>query len=148
MVGFGIDFGTTNSVAAAFNGREVTPFVDDNNLPHPSVVWYKGSDLIEVGRTAKDQIKNFENTPGNKFVRSIKSQIQKEDEFNIFGKPKYTWQVASEIFHFLKEDVKKRYHNFPTLEEAVVTVAVYFNGRQRRAIRKAAEMADITIEPI
>lgn len=61
MVGFGIDFGTTNSVAAAFNGREVTPFVDDNNLPHPSVVWYKfvkdvmeplvALDLIETEKT-------------------------------------------------------------------------------------------------
>lgn len=146
MVGFGIDFGTTNSVAAAFNGREVTPFVDDIKLPHPSVVWYQGDSQPIVGRKAKDQIRDFENTPGNKFIRSIKSQIQKEEEFEIFGKPKYTWQVAREIFRFLKEDAKTRYRNFPAINEAVVTVPLYFNGRQRRAIRKAAEMAGISVK--
>lgn len=146
MVGFGIDFGTTNSVAAAFNGRELTPFVDPNNLPHPSVIWYKGDDKPIVGRAAKDQIRYLENTPGNKFIRSIKSQIQKEEEFEIFGKSYYTWQVASEIFRFLKEDVKHRYENYPDITEAVVTVPLYFNGRQRRAIRKAAESAGITIK--
>jgi len=146
MVGFGIDFGTTNSVAAAFNGREVTSFVDDKNLPHPSVIWYQGDSPPIVGRKAKDQIRAFENTHGNKFIRSIKSQIQKKEEFNIFGKPKYTWQVASEIFRFLKEDAEKRYRNFPVIKEAVVTVPLYFNGRQRRAIRTAAEIAEITIK--
>lgn len=146
MVGFGIDFGTTNSVAAVFNGREVTPFVDNNNLPHPSVIWYRGDSQPIIGRKAKDQIRDFENTAGNKFIKSIKSQIQKEEEFEIFGKPKYTWQVASEIFRFLKEDAQSRYRNFPTLKEAVVTVPLYFNGKQRRAIRKAAELAGITVK--
>ncbi|MBD2565129.1 MULTISPECIES: Hsp70 family protein [Nostoc] len=146
MVGFGIDFGTTNSVAAAFNGEELTSFVDKEGLPHPSIVWYRGDSQPIVGRNAKDQIKDFQNTPGNKIIRSIKSQIQQEEEFEIFGKSKYTWQVASEIFRFLKEDVKTRYANFPAIEEAVVTVPLYFNGRQRRAIRKAAEMAGVTIK--
>lgn len=146
MVGFGIDFGTTNSVAAAFNGRELTPFVDPNNLPHPSVVWYKGDSKPIVGRKAKDRIRDLENTPGNKFIRSIKSQIQKEEEFEIFGKSHYSWQVGSEIFRFLKEDVKNRYNNYPDITEAVVTVPLYFNGRQRRAIRKAAGRAGITVK--
>ncbi|GJD22897.1 hypothetical protein RIVM261_078530 [Rivularia sp. IAM M-261] len=146
MVGFGIDFGTTNSVVAAFNGREVTPFVDKNNLPHPSIIWYQGNPYPTVGREAKDRIRDFENIPGNKFVKSIKSQLQKEEEFEIFGKPKYTWQVASEIFRFLKEDAKNRYPKFPRIEEAVVTVPLYFNGRQRRAIRKAAELAEIEVK--
>jgi molecular chaperone DnaK len=146
MVGFGIDFGTTNSVAAAFNGRQVTPFVDNNNLPHPSVIWYQGNSKPIVGRNAKERIRDLENTPGNKFIRSIKSQIHQEEEFEIFGQRKYTWQVASEIFHFLKEDVESRYDNFPSIEEAIVTVPLYFNGRQRGAIRKAAERAGITVK--
>lgn len=146
MVGFGIDFGTTNSVAAAFNGRKVTAFVAKDKLPHPSVLWYNGGAQPIVGRQAKDQIKNYENTPGNKFIRSIKSQIQKEEEFEIFGKHYYTWQVASEIFHFLKENTKAEYKNFPDIADAVVTVPLYFNGRQRRAIRKAAERAGIRVK--
>ena len=59
MVGFGIDFGTTNSVAAAFNGEKTIPFLDSDNRPHPSVLWYQGSTKPIVGREAKDQIKNF-----------------------------------------------------------------------------------------
>jgi molecular chaperone DnaK len=146
MVGFGIDFGTTNSVAAVFNGREVTSFVDSNDLPHPSVIWYQGDSQPTVGREAKERIRDFENTPGNKFIKSIKSQIHKEEEFEIFGKSKYTWQIASEIFRFLKQDARNRYQSFPAIEEAVVTVPLYFNGRQRRAIRKAAEIAGIAVK--
>jgi molecular chaperone DnaK len=146
MVGFGIDFGTTNSVAAAFNGRELTPFVDDNNLPHPSVIWYQGDFHPIVGRAAKDRIRDYENTPGNKFIKSVKSQIYKDEEFEIFGRPKYTWQVASEIFKFLKEDAQTRYPNFPAIKDAVVTVPLYFNGRQRKEIRKAAEIAGIKVK--
>lgn len=146
MAGFGIDFGTTNSVAATFNGRKVTAFISKDKLPHPSVLWYRGNSQPVVGRQAKEQIKNYENTPGNKFIRSIKSQIQKEEEFEIFGKPYYTWQVASEIFRFLKESAKAEYKNFPDMTEAVVTVPLYFNGRQRRAIRKAAERAGIQVK--
>lgn len=146
MVGFGIDFGTTNSVAAVFNGRTVTPLVGNDGLPHPSVIWYQGDSQPTVGREAKARIRDFENTPGNKFIKSIKSQIQKEEEFEIFGKSKYTWQVASEIFRFLKEYDKNKHPNFPAIEEAVVTVPLYFNGRQRRSIRKAAEMAGIAVK--
>ncbi len=71
---------------------------------------------------------------------------QKEEEFEIFGKPKYTWQVASEIFQFLKKDAQSRYGNFPVLQEAVITVPLYFTGKQRRAIRKAAELAGINVK--
>jgi len=145
-MGFGIDFGTTNSVAAVFNGEELTAFVDPNNLPHPSVLWYKGEPQPIVGREAKKRIKDFGNTPGNKFITSIKSQIHKQEEFEIFGKPYYTWQFASEIFRFLKEDAKERYPGYPDMMEAVVTVPLYFNGKQRKAIRKAAERAGIAVK--
>jgi molecular chaperone DnaK len=146
MVGFGIDFGTTNSVASAFDGRELTTFVDNNNLPHPSVLWYRGEGRPAVGREAKDRIKDFGNTPGNQFIRSIKSRIQQETEFEIFGKYYYTYQIAGEIFRFLREDAHDRYPVYPKINEAVVTIPLYFNGQQRKAIRKAAEVAGIFIK--
>ena len=148
MVGFGIDFGTTNSVAAAFNGRKVTPFTDNNKLPHPSVIWYRGDGKPIVGRKAKDKIRELGNVPGNQFIKSIKSQIEKEEEFEIFGKPYYTWQIASEIFSFLKDYIanNKQYKGFPDLDEAVVTIPLKFTGRQRKSIRKAAQKAGIRVK--
>jgi len=146
MVGFGIDFGTTNSVASAFDGRKLRSFVGKDKLPHPSILWYKGDGNPVVGREAKDKIKDFGNTPGNQFIRSIKSRVQQETEFEIFGKYHYTWQIAGEIFRFLKEDAQDRYPAYPKMNEAVVTIPLYFNGQQRKAIRKAAEVAGIFIK--
>lgn len=146
MVGYGIDFGTTNSVAAAFDGRKITTFVDDSKLPHPSVVWYN-NDFTRpiVGRKAKENIKTYGKTPGNLFIKSIKSKLHQEEEFEIFGQTYPTWQVASEIFNFLKSDAKNR-KSGDEIEEAVVTVPLDFTGRQRRKIRQPAEDAGIAIK--
>jgi molecular chaperone DnaK len=148
MVGFGIDFGTTNSVVAAFDGRSLTRFVDHNQLPHPSVVWYSHDfPQPQVGRNAKMNLKSYANTPGNHFVRSIKSHLQHEEPFEIFGKVYAPWQVASEIFRFLREDVKSQDLGYAAdFHDAVVTIPVYFTGKQRQAIRKAAEKAGIAIK--
>jgi molecular chaperone DnaK (HSP70) len=43
-VGFGIDFGTTNSVVSAYDGRKITSFTDNQGLPHPSVLWFQNGD--------------------------------------------------------------------------------------------------------
>ena len=146
MIGFGIDFGTTNSVAAAFDGRELTSFVDNNGRPHPSVLWYRGSEKPIIGRKAKDKLRDFGNIPGNQFIKSIKSQIKQETEIEIFGNNYHTWQVASEIFSFLKEDAQRGYPGYPEIQEAVVTIPLYFNGQQRKAIRQAADNANIFVK--
>lgn len=146
MVGFGIDFGTTNSVAAAFDGRRVTPFVDSNNLPHPSVVWYnKDFPKPVIGRGAKEKIKVYGKTPGNVFIKSVKSKLEKEESFEIFGKYHTACEVASEIFRFLKEDIQTR-ETDDELTEAVVTVPLDFTGKQRQKIRSAAEKVGIAIK--
>lgn len=146
MVSYGIDFGTTNSIVAAFDGRKTTSFLDDKKLPHPSIIWYQGDKKPIVGRQAKDQFKALGNSPGNYFIKSIKSQIEQEEAFEIFGKPRKPWQIASEIFSFLKGDIATRYKGFPEVKEAVITVPLYFNGKQRRAIRQAAEEAGIGVK--
>ncbi|MGB3312334.1 MAG: Hsp70 family protein [Nodosilinea sp.] len=146
-VGFGIDFGTTNSVVSAYDGRSLTSFMDNKGLPHPSVIWFRGDGEEKiVGREAKDNIKSHGNMPGNKFITSIKSKIQNQEEVEIFGRPYYNWQIASEIFNFLRRDTKSRFTQFPEISEAVVTVPLYFGGRQRQAIRQASEKAGIRVK--
>ena len=59
MKGFGIDFGTTNSLIAYFNpeiAQEPGAFMDAGR-PHPSLVWYKpDSNQPVVGWEARKQM--------------------------------------------------------------------------------------------
>ena len=51
---FGLDFGTTNSLLSIIvNGKPI--YLLDGDRPHPSVVWYRGSDTI-VGRKAREHL--------------------------------------------------------------------------------------------
>ena len=50
---FGLDFGTTNSLAALVVRNQVQALTNEaDGKPHPSVVWYRGSDIV-VGRDAR-----------------------------------------------------------------------------------------------
>lgn len=146
MNGYGIDFGTTNSVAARCDGRSgrTLPFKDrKTNLPHASVVWFQG-DHVVVGREAKFQIKEFAGVPGNAFVTSVKRKLGKNHNFSIFGERKAACAVASEIFRFLRQQAKTEYGD--DLENVLLTVPVYFDGVARSELRDAANSAGIEIK--
>src|SRR5207245_3970715 len=84
MKGYGIDFGTTNSVVAMCDGttERVRAYTDrSNNLPHPSVVWYRG-DQVVVGREAKTNLKGFADVTGNAFVPSVKRKLGQEHSYS------------------------------------------------------------------
>lgn len=53
---FGLDFGTTNSLLSVI-GRDGRPIhlVDQRGRPHPSVVWYRGGEVV-VGRKARENL--------------------------------------------------------------------------------------------
>lgn len=144
--GFGIDFGTTNSVAArsdAATGRTL-PFTDrETNLPHPSVVWYRGNQVV-VGKEAKHQLKGFADEAGNAFVRSIKRKLGRDSGVTVFGERKEAYEIAAEIFRFLRQQAKDNYDY--DLENVVLTVPVRFEGTAREDLRKAANAAGIEIK--
>ena len=57
---FGIDFGTTNSLAAVSVGGKVLPLLDQvSRRPHPSVIWYRGANTL-VGREARQHLDSTE----------------------------------------------------------------------------------------
>lgn len=144
--GFGIDFGTTNSVAArsdSSTGRTL-PFTDqETNLPHPSVVWYRGEQVV-VGKEAKHQLKGFADEAGNTFIRSIKRKLGRDSGVTVFGERKEAHEIAAEIFRFLRRQAKNSY-GFD-LENVVLTVPVKFEGTAREDLRKAANAAGIEIK--
>ena len=79
--GFGIEFGTTNSVVAVCNTniQRIEKLTNPStNLPHPSVVWYGLDRAPIVGEEAKRNILRYENAPSNQFVKSIKRRLGKD----------------------------------------------------------------------
>lgn len=142
-IGYGIDFGTTNSLLSFHDGRETFSFKDGEGLPHPSVVWFHG-DNVFVGREAKKNIHRYGDTPGHTFVRSIKRQLT-GSPVSVLGGPRTPEAVAAEIFSHLKAHAEGRGLSRP-VTECVVTVPVYFDGHKRAAIRRAAQLAGIHIK--
>jgi len=146
MMGYGIDFGTTNSVAAFSDGKtgKTLALTDkSSNLPHPSVVWYRPN-VVEVGRNAKYQIREYSEVAGNAFVTSVKRKLGHDHSYDILGEPKTAWEVAADIFGHLQSHANQEYKH--QIENAVVTVPVYYDGRARRELRRAANKAGIEIQ--
>lgn len=144
-MGYGIDFGTTNSVAAFCDARtgNILPFVKDGR-PHPSVVWMRPGGQVVVGADAKARITEFAEVPGNQFLSSIKRQLGRETSFHLFGEQREPFEIASEVFRHLKNHAKQAFKH--DLAEAIVTVPVYYGGDARREIRKAADKAGVYIK--
>lgn len=142
-IGFGIDFGTTNSVVSRYdaNSARLESYLDKSNLPHPSVLWY--SDVVRAGREAKNNINAYAQTSGNVFVRSIKAKLGSGRPEMVFGKPKEPFEIAADLFRYLKNDVARDLG--PMVSEAVFTVPVNFEGKHRADIRKAAQLAGIHV---
>lgn len=152
MSAIGIDFGTTNSVmSVAFeDGNELNtqPFLDkETKLPHPSVVWFKGNDII-VGSEAKAHLNTFVDVPGNRFISSIKTNLGDHLRYDILGLEYQPYQIAGEIFKYLKNYALKEYKTFITKEisDCVVTVPISFTGNERNTLRKAANESGLHIK--
>lgn len=143
-IGFGIDFGTTNSLLSFHDGRQTFSFKDSEDLPHPSVVWFHG-DKVVVGREAKQNIHRYGDTPGHTFVRSIKRQLA-GGPVSVLGGARSPDSVASEIFRHLKSHAESRPEIRGEVAECVVTVPVYYDGHKRSAIRNAAREVGIHIK--
>jgi len=146
MKGIGIDFGTTNSIAAVFSSEtEKIRILTDKrtNLPHPSVVWYRGENII-VGREAKMNINTYAEVSGNHFERSIKRNLGKGYKASVLSEHKAAHEIAAEIFRYIRQQAADEYH--VEINEAVVTIPVKFKGFARRELRKAAAAAGIHIK--
>jgi molecular chaperone DnaK (HSP70) len=143
-IAYGIDFGTTNSVAvAATRQGTIRPLLDrETGAPHPSVVWY-GPERVVVGREAKRNMYSYENQIGHRFIRSVKKQLGRGQTLEILGDRVPTWRVASEIFRHLRAQAEET--RGEGIDEAVVTVPVLFDGLMRKDIRAAAGDAGIRV---
>lgn len=144
---FGLDFGTTNSLAATVAAGRAISYVDDEGRSHPSVVLYRGEETI-VGRRAKDQLDVSGAGVIGDAVRSPKAELGSGHAIHVAGAPREPREVVSEILRHVREQALGHPANRETrstFAEAVMTIPVNMDGRARRELRQAAADAGILV---
>jgi molecular chaperone DnaK len=142
-VGFGIDFGTTNSVIGVCEGGPTRALLDEDK-PNPSVVWFRPDGDVIVGRQAKRNLNGYSEQPGNTFVSSVKVHLGTGRSFRVAGQPKKASDVAAEVFRFLLRQAREQ-HSL-SVHDGIVTIPVDFHGQARHELRSAAEQAGFYVK--
>lgn len=136
----GIDLGTTNSLVACFrNGKaEIIPNRLGENLT-PSVVSVDSKGTVYVGRSAKERAMLYPLESASVFKRSMGA-----DREYILGDWKLrAEELSSLVLRSLKEDAEI-YLGEP-VTDAIISVPAYFNDLQRKATKRAGELAGLNI---
>ena len=137
----GIDLGTTNSAVAIWrDGKsELVPNALGEMLT-PSAVSIDETGQTWVGRAALDRLA----THPQQTVTSFKRMMGTEASVTLNKRDFSAEEMSAVILRSLADDVEAATGERP--EGAVVTVPAYFNERQRRATRRAGEIAGLKIE--
>ncbi len=161
----GIDLGTTNSVVAVMEGKEVKVIANKHgsNLTPSMVGFTEGGERL-VGQLAKRQaITNPKNTVYSikRFMGRRGSEISEERKmfpFDVTGGPEDPVRVdirgkiytPQEISAMVLQDLKETAESYlgETVEAAVVTCPAYFNDSQRQATKEAAKIAGLDVKRV
>lgn len=137
----GIDLGTTNSLVAVWKDGQanIIPNVLNKNLT-PSVVSIDENDEILVGDTAKERLI----THPNFTVANFKRFMGTTKKFQIGTYTFTPEELSSFILKRLKEDAES--YLGEEIVEAVISVPAYFNDAQRKATKRAGELAGLKVE--
>ncbi|ASV75732.1 Chaperone protein DnaK [Thermogutta terrifontis] len=158
----GIDLGTTNSVVAVMEGKEVKviPNQEGNRLT-PSVVAFTERGEILVGEPAKRQaITNPKRT-----IYSIKRFMGRRREEVKTEEAMVPYEIVGEPGEYVKVKVGDRLYTPPEISamilrklkdaaeaylghrvnKAVITVPAYFNDAQRQATKDAGQIAGLEV---
>lgn len=137
----GIDLGTTNSAVAVW--RDGRPTLIPNalgDLLTPSAISFSEHDDVLVGMAARDR----QSSHPHHTVTTFKRRMGTQSTVKINNVAYTAEDCSSLVLRSLKEDAEA-YLGEP-VTGAVVTVPAYFNERQRRATRRAGELAGLKIE--
>ncbi len=148
---FGLDFGTTNSVAAFIQRNpdkksyHAEVLTDRQGRPHPSVVWYNGADIV-VGRQAKDHMGQLGLGVFGDIVRSPKMYLGSTTGIHVGGVNRPAAEVVADVLRYVKNQaIQSAGAGDQTFDRAVLTVPVSMDGRARRELRQAALAAGIHV---
>ena len=137
----GIDLGSTNSLAAAWqDGKAVLIPNALGDFMTPSCVSLDDDGSVLVGRAARERLQTHpERTAANfkRFMGSNKGVHLGDRQF----RPE---ELSSLVLRALKADAEA-FLGQP-IEEAVITVPAYFSDAQRKATRAAGQLAGLRVE--
>ncbi|RLM94346.1 Hsp70 family protein [Haloarcula sp. Atlit-7R] len=140
----GIDLGTSNSVIATVSGGDFEILENKRgDLKTPSVVSYDwDTDQVFVGKQAANRaVSNPEDT-----IQSIKRHMGDDDTFPLGNETHRPEGISALILKKLIQDAEEQLDR--PVENAVITVPAYFSEKQRKATKKAGEIAGITVDRI
>lgn len=137
----GIDLGTTNSLVAVWKDGQgrIIPNVLNKNLT-PSVISVDENNEILVGDVAKERLITHPECTAANFKRFM-GTTKKFDLGSYSFTPE---ELSSFILKRLKEDAES--YLGETVKEAVISVPAYFNDAQRKATKRAGELAGLKVE--
>ncbi len=137
----GIDLGTTNSAAAYW--ADGAPRLIPNRLGElltPSAVGLDDDGGLLVGRPARERMASHAGLTATAFKRYMGTQHR-----ITLGRKDYgAEELSAMVLRSLKEDAEA--HLGMGVTEAVITVPAYFNDKQRKATRRAGELAGLKVE--
>jgi molecular chaperone DnaK len=159
----GIDLGTTNSVVAVMEGKEVKVIANqEGSRLTPSVVAFTDKGDRLVGEPAKRQaVTNPARTIYSikRFMGRRRKEVASEEKLvpykivggpdeparvEIDGKPYAPPEISAMVLRKLKEAAEA--YLGQTVNYAVITVPAYFNDAQRQATIEAAQIAGFKTE--
>lgn len=136
----GIDLGTTNSAIGVWQD-EAAHLVPNalGSVLTPSAVSVAADGTVSVGAAALDRMASAGAATATSFKRFMGS-----DHRVRLGKRDFAAEdLSAMVLRALCDDVRAATGTAPT--DAVITVPAYFNDRQRRATRRAGELAGLTV---
>ncbi len=158
----GIDLGTTNSVAAVWEGDKATVIPNSEGArTTPSVVAYTEDGQRLVGRIAQRQaVMNPESTvySAKRFIGRRWGEVDEESKivsyqvvkgasdalrFDVRGRQIAPEEVSAQVLRKLAADAAAYLGEKVT--EVVITVPAYFNDAQRQATKTAGEIAGLKV---
>lgn len=139
----GIDLGTTNSLGAYFDGTgaKIIPNRLGSHLT-PSVVSVDEEGTVYVGETAKERKLLYPFETAEVFKRSMGT----DKEYKLGKHTFRAEELSSFVLRSLKEDAEAFLGE--KVEEAIVSVPAYFNDLQRKATKRAGELAGLKVDRI
>ena len=137
----GIDLGTTNSAAAVWRDGEAV--LIPNRLGQvltPSAVHLDAGGEVVVGMAARERQASHPRRTATAFKRYMGTARETKLGDRAFSAE----ELSALVLRSLKEDAEA-FLGAP-VTEAVITVPAYFNDRQRKATRRAGELAGLKVE--
>ncbi|WP_128103710.1 molecular chaperone HscC [Paenibacillus sp. DCT19] len=141
MTIIGIDLGTTNSLVSCwFNGEpQIIPNALGNRLT-PSVVSVDENEEIVVGEIARERLITHPERTASVFKRYMGTGRT----FELGTYQFLPEELSAFILKSLKADAEA--YLGETVTEAVISVPAYFNDAQRKATKRAGQLAGLQVE--